>query len=119
MIDVEWKQGKVLRVDIDSVATKALGREEGPLYVELELYFSCLIRKRVLVSRQANEEKTYLRLNDALYVTFSPVMTKSCEIDDTLTPELIEFPIQKRDAFLPKWLKIRFEKNEFQGEFGY
>ena len=119
MDNIEWKPGKRLRVDIDSAAIKALEREEGPLYVELELYFSCLIRKRVLISRQVNKEKDYLRLSDRLYVAFSPVMTKACVIDDTLSPELVEFPIQKRDAFLPKWVKVRFKKSEFEGEFGF
>ena len=119
MKNIQWKPGKILHVDIDNGTLNALHGQQTPLFVELELYFSCLIRKRVLISRQANKEKDYLRLSDSLYVAFSPVMTKACVIDDSLSPELTAFPIKKRDAFLPKWLKIRFKKSEFEGEFGY
>jgi len=117
--NIQWKPGKTLLVDIDNAACKALHGESVPVFIVLELYFSCLIRKRVLISRRPDKEKDYIRLSEVLYVVFSPVMTKACVIDDSLPPELTAFPIKKRDAFLPKWLKIGFRKSTFYGEFGY
>lgn len=119
MDNIQWKRGKTLHLDIDKGALRALRGKPTPLFIDLELYFSCLIRKRVLISHQPDKEKDYLRLNDVLYVAFSPVMTKACAIEDSLSPELTTFPIKKRDAFLPKWLKISFKKSQFHGEFGY
>lgn len=119
MSKVEWKPGKFLDVNISQRAHKALNKLGTPIYVELELYFSCLIRKRVLVSTQKVESRKYISPYERVNVTFSPVMTKACEINPNQTPELVEFPIKKPDAYLPKWLTLDYRQNEFIGEFGY
>jgi hypothetical protein len=119
MKEFEWKAGKKLVVDISPAASKALSQRTDTLFVQLELYFSCLIRKRVLIAEIADTDRDYIPVHDRVSVGFSPVMTKACSVDPNVPPELVAFPIKKPDAYLPKWMKLDFQRGEFVGEFGY
>ena len=35
------------------------------------------------------------------------------------SPELEAFPIQRPEAFLPKWLAVDFRHGDWSGEFGF
>jgi len=92
----------------------------GPLVVEMELYFSCLIRKRVLFPPAAHRDATCARLDECLTVCFRPVMTRQCAVNGVQgSPELETFPIRRPEAFLPKWLTLDFRHGNWSGEFGY
>ena len=98
---------------------KGLG---SPLAVEMEIYFSCLIRLRVLFPETLKEE--YIPVNSdhsQLDLYFNPVMTSHCDISEVRgrDPDTEYFPIQKPEKFIPKWLKVDFKNNQWQGEFGY
>jgi len=112
-------QNKPVTLRISKKAQKVLEQRDRQLFVEMELYFSCLIRKQVLfhdIQRQADS----VRVDDKLSVSFHPVMTASCMIKDA-EPEPVksDFEIQRRESFIPKWLTIDFKKGSFSGEFGY
>lgn len=108
-----------VKVHLSKRAEKALLRRDKPLFVEMELYFSCLIRKQVLfhdVQRQDNS----VVVDDKLSVSFHPVMTSSCMISEAdAEPAKSDFEMQRRDCFVPKWLKLDFKKGAWLGEFGY
>ena len=120
--------GKSVDVTLSETARNALSRRTKPLAIEMELYFSCLIRKQVRFSDAATsvgnstEQKNLLeaRLNDRMRIRFHPVMTKVCgknyEGDE---PPLTDFPITNTKAYIPHWLKIDYQKNAWVGEFGY
>ncbi len=92
----------------------------GTLVVEMELYFSCLIRKRVLFPPAPHADATCAMLDERLTVCFRPVMTRQCAVSGVQdSPELETFPIQRPDAFLPKWLALNFHHGNWSGEFGY
>jgi len=92
----------------------------GTLVVEMELYFSCLIRKRVLFPSAPHADATCAMLDERLTVCFRPVMTRQCAVSGVQdSPELEAFPIQRPDAFLPKWLALNFRHGNWSGEFGY
>ncbi|MFK5915096.1 MAG: hypothetical protein QM484_12050 [Woeseiaceae bacterium] len=111
-------QGKQVKVSVTAAAEKALASRDKTLVAEMELYFSCLIRKRVRFKE--NVDGNFVNVTEQLAVRFRPVMTKSCGIDyEGDEPPLEDFPIQKPEAFTPKWLKIDFKKNEWRGEFGF
>lgn len=116
--------GKPIDVTLTENARNALSRRTKPLSVEMELYFSCLIRKQVRFSDAANgqENKNPLetRLNDRLRIRFRPVMTKACGKDyEGDEPPLTDFPITNPKAYIPHWLSIDFQNNHWIGEFGY
>ena len=109
---------KPLKLHLSQAAQQALDSRSAPLYAEMELYFSCLIRFKVRFYEQASHTEG-VSVSDKLIVNFRPVMTETCgkhyEGDE---PPLTDFPIVKPDVFVPKWLQIDFQHGQWQGEFG-
>ena len=111
-------QGKTVAVSLTQSAEKALALRDKALVAEMELYFSCLIRKQVRF--RENLEDDAINVTGQLAVRFRPVMTKVCGIDyEGNEPPLTDFPIEKPGSFIPHWLKIDFKKEEWVGEFGF
>lgn len=108
-----------LDIKISPKACKALEQRTSPLIVEMELLFSCLIRKKLRFN-ETNTQTVCISVNDKLSVGFKPVMTRRCSIDDVKgTPPTTDFPIARKDKFIPHWLSLDFHKGEWRGEFGY
>lgn len=111
-------QNKLVVITLTKSAEKALSNRKSTLVAEMELYFSCLIRKQVRF--RENEEDNMVAAHENLAVRFRPVMTEVCAVDyEGDEPPLTDFPIQKPEAFTPKWLNIDFKKGEWLGEFGF
>lgn len=109
-------------IELTGSAQSALAKRESPLNIELELYFSCLIRLRVLFPDQPEEGFIPVTSNnDKLNVFFHPIMTKHCVIDDIRgrDPDTETFPIKKPEKFIPKWITLDYKHNQWSGEFGY
>ena len=62
-------------VEVSRAASLELARRSAPLLVEMELYFSCLIRKKVRFHHEAAEGE-FISATDKLSVSFRPVMTQ-------------------------------------------
>ena len=111
-------QGKSVNINLTNAAEKALSLRKNTLLAEMELYFSCLIRKQVRFNEIETDDS--VNVTDNFSVHFRPVMTKSCGIDyEGDEPPLEDFPIEKPKAFIPHWLKIDYKKDKWIGEFGY
>ena len=109
---------KPVKLDLSPAAQQALEARTSPLYAEMELYFSCLIRFKVRFYEKASPSEG-VAVSDKLIVNFRPVMTEACGKDyEGDEPPLTDFPIVKQDAFVPKWLQIDYRHGEWQGEFG-
>lgn len=108
-----------VQVEWSKAAENALSALSAPLSVEMELYFSCLIRKKVRFGDKAHSRE-FVPVNERLGVAFRPVMTKACKVDhaDQEAP-LSDFPIKNPAAFVPRWLKIDYRHGIWEGEFGY
>lgn len=112
--------GRDIDLTLSSTAEAALARAGRPVIAEMELYFSCLIRKRVRFPAAAHADAQCIALDDHLTVCFRPVMTRACSMDAVAgKPELEAFPIHRPEAFLPKWLQLDFRRGGWSGEFGY
>jgi hypothetical protein len=119
--------GRTVAVTLSNNALKALAQRSTPLLAEMELYFSCLIRKQVrfrdaIVEEQGGDKNTptTVTLDEQLQIRFRPVMTRVCGKDyEGDEPPLTDFPIVKAQAYVPRWLHIDYRKNQWQGEFGY
>ncbi len=116
--------GKQIRVEISDRAARQLNDRDAPLFVEMELYFSCLLRKEIRIRealRETLDEEFLVRFSDLLHISFRPVMTKSCSVAscDGETPPLSDFPIEKPQSYVPKWLKLDYKRGEWCGDFGY
>lgn len=109
---------KPVKLALSPAAQQALEARSTPLYAEMELYFSCLIRFKVRFYEQASQAEG-AAVSDKLIVNFRPVMTQACGKDyEGDEPPLTDFPIVKQDAFVPKWLRIDFRHGEWHGDFG-
>jgi len=115
---------KVISITLTRAAATQLEKRTTPLCVEMELYFSCLIRKKVRIFEQFREQLNadfVVDVSETLSLGFRPVMTKTCSVSscEGESPPLSDFPIEKPESYIPKWLKMDFKKKEWLGEFGY
>ena len=112
-------QGKQVVVDVTDKAVTMLRNRDAALLAEMELYFSCLIRKQVRF-RDSNIPENAVSVTDNLKMVFRPVMTKTCGKDyEGDEPPLTEFPIENSQPYIPRWVKIDFLSGQWHGEFGY
>src|SRR5512135_1429018 len=107
-----------VRVEWSKTADRALSGLSAPLRVEMELYFSCLIRKKVRFNERTHS-RNFVTVNDRLGIAFRPVMTKACSVNEQDEAPLEDFPIANPAAFVPHWLRIDYRHNEWIGEFGF
>lgn len=70
--------GKPVRVIWSKRAQQAMERRQTPVIAEMQLYFSCMVKKRVLFHEQSDELET-VTVNDKLRITFRPVQATSCD----------------------------------------
>jgi hypothetical protein len=111
---------RAVQLQLSRAAEAALARRTTPLVAEMELYFSCLIRKRVRFPEQPHADALCATASDSLVVCFRPVMTRACSMQEVAgQPELDAFPIRRPDAFIPKSLSLDFHHDTWSGEFGF
>jgi hypothetical protein len=109
--------GKKVLVEWSAAADKKLQTLAEPLVVEMELYFSCLIRKAVRFGGEVRAGN-FASASPHLTVGFRPVMTKVCRVSDFEgKPPVEDFPIVKPEAFVPKRLVIDYKAGKWSGEF--
>ena len=112
--------GKPIEIILTPAANSALKQRQKPLLAEMELYFSCLIRKQVRFYEDA-DTTDQVQVIDGLSARFRPVMTQSCNVRDMAgdEPPVTDFEVKKPEAFIPHWLHIDYQNNQWCGEFGY
>jgi hypothetical protein len=109
--------GKKVLVEWSASADKKLQALTEPLRVEMELYFSCLIRKAVRFGGNAHAVNFTLAAPQ-LAIGFRPVMTKTCRVSDVEgAPPLEDFPIVRPEAFVPNRLSIDYRGGTWLGEY--
>lgn len=112
--------GKSLSLNVSRVASDRLERLDSPLLLELELYFSCLVRKRVYV-RESDDVDDMVAVSDNLWLRFRPVVTERCAMRevDSANPPVTDMPMKNPGRFFPHWLTLDFRRGEWHAEFGY
>ena len=109
--------GKSIDVRLTAAAECALNLRATPLVAEMELLFSCLLRKRVCFGESADEATP---VNEQLSVRFKPIMTRRCSVaEGGATPPSEGFPLENPRPFVPSWLAIDYRRGEWVGQFGY
>lgn len=72
--------GKDVSVEWTTSAAREMARRETPVIVELELYFSCLVKKFVHF-RTDSRGKPTIAAHDKLHLYFRPVTSTACTWD--------------------------------------
>lgn len=111
--------GKLLELELTPAAADAMALRDTPLLAEMELYFSCLIRKSVrFYETETGDGCT--PVDRSLSLCFRPVMTRHCGLDyEGDEPPLADFPIIHAERYLPRWLKLDYQNGQWKGDFGY
>jgi len=113
--------GKDVQVEWTSAAARELAKRQEPLIVELELYFSCLVKKFVHF-REDSRGRPTVAASDKLHLYFRPVTSTACsfEVAERLgrQPEIdIDSPALRRIA--PKHVAINHVKGVWRGTFNW
>lgn len=109
---------KTIHITLTHAAEQALATRNNVLLAEMELYFSCLIRKVVRFHEQDTDDS--IPVTDTLKLRFRPVMTKHCGTDyEGDEPPVTDFPITQAERYVPHWLTIDYRNGKWHGEFGY
>lgn len=109
--------GKKILVEWSASADKAMTSLAAPLQVEMELYFSCLIRKAVRFGHGSPSPYS-VSVTPRLKLSFRPIVTKACKVSEVEDePPVEDFKLAKPEAFVPKKLVIDFNRGEWAGEF--
>ncbi|MBZ0069528.1 MAG: hypothetical protein K8F26_12035 [Thiobacillus sp.] len=108
---------KQIEIRLTAAAARALSQRATPLVAEMELLFSCLLRKRVYFGESMDHTTP---VNDRLSVRFKPIMTRRCSVSEGgATPPSEGFPLENPRPFVPGWLAIDYRRGEWVGQFGY
>lgn len=116
-------QGKPVRVAISRHAVEAVTNQQYPILAELELYFSCLVRKQVrfraLVQFDQISTK-HARILPGLFASFRAVSTLECKVAEVDgKPPVETLPVKKPGLFVPDWIKIDFRAGQWVGDYGF
>jgi hypothetical protein len=113
-------RGRPLTVSWTARAERRLQQLESPLLAEMQLYFSCVVKKRVLFHQQPPPEKLELTaVGDHLLVAFRAVQSSSCDPVEFAAnfPVKQEFETMGAVRMHPSALRIDYSGGEWEGEF--
>jgi hypothetical protein len=111
--------GRSVGIEWSRAAQAALEQRAGPLVVELELYFSCLVKKFVHFHDDAGGLEP-VAVNDRLRLAFRVVTSQACSMDLAQRlgrqPEIaLDNPVVRRLA--PKRVRLDCRQGRWAGEF--
>jgi len=125
---------KAIDIQLAQSAEKQHQLLDSPLIIEIQIYFSCLISKRLAFYSaqrskgisQINTVELTDKLRDSqklsknLYVRVTAIMTKSCSVKDNIGPPSVsDFLIQNQKPYVPAWLKIQYKNGQWNGQYGW
>lgn len=98
-------------------AATALAKRVDPLFIRMELLFSCLVKKSLLFHNEAPQDLDVQEIGPGLFVGFQAMMNRSCQIGEET--HLIEFQAKRYEQVQPKWLQLDYALGRFCGDFGF
>ena len=100
-------------------AERELRQLDQGLVVELQLYFSCVIKKRVLF--HAGSGIDAIRVNDRLGLTFRSIASAVCDPREFASsyPQGKNLSSGKAARMVPRTVEIDFRQGGWEGQFYY
>ncbi len=115
--------GKPVRFRVTEAAVRALSESRSQILAQLELYFSCLVRKQIRFCEFTGDTPRQAEMAHVLpdlYVSFSAVSTQHCRIAEVDgKPPVEALPVKQPGLFVPDWVKIDFKAGKWAGEYGF
>lgn len=112
-------EDRPVKVEWTRRAQHALAQRDGVLYVEMQLYFSCMIVHHIRFHDRPNK-KDLAWVNDKLAVYFHAVMKRDCDKEELFHSEIpfSDFPMVDTQRFIPKKVTLDYRHGQWQGEYG-
>ncbi|VAW60892.1 hypothetical protein MNBD_GAMMA11-2802 [hydrothermal vent metagenome] len=125
---------KDMLISLSDQAEAAAAKLATPLIIEIQIYFSCLLGKRLaFYSDQPVEGVQQVKetlfselltsakqLTGNIHIRFNTVMTKTCSVSDySGPPPVSDFKITHQKPYVPNWLSIDFKNSLWMGEYGW
>ncbi len=109
--------GQALTVAWTARADREMQSRKQPLMVEMQLLFSCVVKKRVLFEVDCRDQM--VAVTDALSVGLSAVASKACSPEEFAShyPEGKDLSGSYAGRLSPGRLEIDFRQGEWKGQF--
>ena len=126
--------GKELDVQLSAAAAKQSEVLSSTVVVEIQIYFSCLLGKRLGFYSAETNDNAYLldkdtfseiladsqTLTENIKLRFNTVMTKACSVSDQAgPPPVTDFKIANQKPYVPSWLTIDYNNGIWSGKYGW
>jgi hypothetical protein len=115
--------GKQVIVDVSRDAVRAAADSPCPVIAELELYFSCLVRKQVRFLESDGhvlDGDERVRIVPGLYATFRAVTTRHCAIAEVGNQPPVEtMAVRHPERFVPDWIRVDYRGHQWRGAYGF
>ena len=100
-------------------AERELQRRQQSLVIELQLYFSCVVKKRVLFHDSVDFATT--RVDDRLEIAFRPIASAVCDPREFAAhhPAGRDLSAGPAARMVPAFAEIDFRDGRWHGQFGY
>ncbi|MDH5601926.1 MAG: hypothetical protein OEY78_11565 [Gammaproteobacteria bacterium] len=110
-------RGKTLDIIYSARAKKALEQRQHALIAELQLYFTCVVQKRVVFHDEINLET--ITVNPNLEITYHTVQSNACDPVEFAEKHPVKKELNSAAAqhMRPSQLKIDYINNQWNGEF--
>lgn len=110
-------RGKKMAINYSKRAEKALHNREKSLVAELQLYFTCVVQKRVLFHDETKLET--IKVNPKLEVIYHALESNSCDPTEFAEKHPVKRELKSKAAKLmrPSSLQIDFKDGQWIGEF--
>lgn len=113
--------GKTLCIEWTDRADSALRERKQPLNIEMELFFSCNVKKMVNFHDTQDDivnHSVLHNITDNIKVWFHPVISNYCSVGETeLQHSKGDVDIKNLHNYYPKKLNIDFKNNCWEGSF--
>ena len=125
---------KDIDVQLSAAAKKQSQHLPSTLVIEIQIYFSCLLGKRLAFYSDEHIDNTYpldkesfaeiladsQTITENLNLRFNTVMTKVCSVSDQVgPPPVTDFKIANQKPYVPSWLSIDYENGIWSGKYGW
>lgn len=125
---------KTMDVEITESAVVQSKSLVSPLIIEVQIYFSCLLGKRLAFytetpldgALKVDHELFSAMLEEAqqlignIYIRFNTVMTKDCPVSDYVgPPPVTDFTIKNQKPYVPSWMSIDYSNDFWFGNYGW
>jgi hypothetical protein len=112
-------RGKKMAIMYSKRADKALKQRNNALIAELQLYFTCVVQKRVVFHEHSNIET--ITANDKLKIAYRTVQSDACDPVEFADKHPVKKDLNSKGAqsMRPSLFKLDYKNGNWVGDFSF